>query len=102
MPDTTRDSAPSRNRFDGNDRRRFWIDKHLSVGDLIQIALIASGGLWFILTMHTDIAVLSASVAGLRDDVSQIRQDVSRSVDGLNRDVANLNKRIDNIVDGKK
>lgn len=76
-------------------RRKFGIDKRINLGDLIQIALIACGGFWFIATMHTDIAVLNTTVTGMREDISDIRKSVGQSV-------ADINHRIDEIVEGRR
>ena len=77
------------------DRRKFTLDKRLSVGDILQGCIIGFGGVWFIITMHVDISVMAANIATMSRDIADIKE-------SLQHNVERLDGRIDGIEGEKK
>ena len=57
------------------------IDWNFNVGTIVQIVVIAAGGIAFLVTMKGKLAIVEASIGGIKEDLKELRIVITKQVD---------------------
>jgi hypothetical protein len=74
------------------------IDWTLNIGTIVQIGVIACGGIAFLITMRGKLSLVESSIEGIKDDLKELRKVITTQVDHDGR----LRRAEDDIHDLRK